>query len=184
MIFKTIYNLSLSDFSYMLETNDFKKMSFVPFFSKKKAEKFNDVMTAFTELVSKDELNSFLTNEVIKLRLYNLVKNYLPSLYIGLKCKYSHEFADEYKKRYRKEFKTLSDLNVIVKEIETLKRKYDMFNKENPEPEKQDGNIIEKIITGIEITLNIPINRSMSVYQIKYYFDNAQKKIASYGNNR
>ena len=184
MIFKNIYNLPLSDFSYMIETKDYNKMSFIPFFSKKKEAAFNKVMTEFTELISKDELSTFLTNEVIKLRLYNLVKNFLPALYIGLKCKYSQMYADEFKNRYRKEFKSINDLNIIVKEIETLKRKYDMFNKENPEPENKDENIIEKIITGIEITLNIPINRAMSVYQIKYYFDNAQKKIASYGNNR
>ena len=185
---KNIYTLSINDFSYMTELKDYRRMSWYWMPKVYKENAYNSVMLDFMNMIQPQELLQHITTETIKLRLYNLSENYLPAMYISLRNKFTPEMANEFESMFGFRPKSIVDLKIILEKIEATRRKYKAYagnqTETNPEPK---GNVIEQLITGIELTLNLSINRNLSVYQLKYYYENSMNKIKQlekHGNNR
>ena len=99
-------------------------------------------------------------------------------LYTGLLYQPTPYLEDLYKHYFGKKPETGEDLIKILNEADRLAKRYKaMFQQEKPDDEEDKGASLEEVILGVEMILDRTIDRTMKIYQFKYYYDKSLEVI-------
>jgi len=173
-LFKDKYTLTLDEVSQMFETNDFsllKRFKFIPdFLLLKHYQRFS---LDFAEMFNQEMINSLFTDDIMRLKIINLVSNYLPVLYNGLLMTDHPYFREAYRERYGKDYEGLDDLKSIIAEMEKLGIRLKTISTPVDVMERKDSMKFEAVINYVELILEMPIPRAMKLYQFKEKYNAA-----------
>jgi hypothetical protein len=144
---------------------------------------YNMIIMQINLMLNSKEIDTKVNEQIMKVQMYNKITNLLPSLYYGLYINTvaPSEMLEYYKKHYGKHPSSKADLNVILTDIERLTAKYKELFPDEPEKQPQQVQTklkFEKLILGIELTLEVPINRKSKLYQLETYYESAIERIA------
>ena len=173
-LFKDKYTLTLDECSKMFETNDFrllKRFKFIPdFLLVKHYERFS---VDFAQTFNQEMVNALFTDDIMRLKIINLVSNFLPVLYSGLMMTEHPYFREAYRARYNKDYEGLEDLKSIIAEMEKLGVRLKTISTPVEVMERKDSMKFEAVINYVELILEMPIPRTMKLYQFKEKYNAA-----------
>lgn len=136
---------------------------------------YSKFMTSYNELFSGKEIIKYQEEMLQKLYYFNKI-NMLELLYYGLQFSLTKEYVADFKEIFRTEPKSISDLGRIEKEI----KRYDgLLSDVSSAKKKTDEKEVKfaESIAAVESVLEYAIDRNISVYQFKFQYDLALKKI-------
>ena len=188
MIYKTIYTISIDEFSRLLTTDNYNIVCkiWLPKYLSKIG--YVRLMNQYNELFNKDKIKEMFLSDAYKLILYNTINNTLKGLRISvdLLLKYEKNISkndikiikEEFKKRYGIYPEKKEHIQYIDNEIRKKSYKLKEANKQ-----KTENNItFEDVIFYVQSILNIGyINRDMSLYAFYTQYKEATKKIKQNG---
>lgn len=132
---------------------------------------YNNFMMEYHKLFSAKELRKLGKDEKSKLRWYHRLIMLQSTLELFRLKKVPANIAEWYKKTYRTEI-SFKSLNY---QIEIATKKMNQFISEPQDEGKKIS--FDEIIVSVENVLNIPIDRSIKLYQFVVYYNNALKKV-------
>lgn len=174
---KTRYDLTLNEVSRMLELNDYtvlKRFAWVPPWVLRRA--MDRFAFDLSEMFNTQQIEGLLSSDIMRLKIANRANVLLPALYYGLLLTGDDRFIEMFRQMYGRDPKSVTDLDVIIKEIKRLGgklRELDSLIKDDPGGRRHS---FEEIITTVEAILERNIDRSMRLYQFKYQFDLSVKR--------
>ena len=137
-------------------------------------KEYADFMVAYNELFSGKEIIKKQEEALQKLYYFNKI-NMLELLYYGLRFSLTKEYVEDFKAIFRIEPKSLKDLGKIEKEI---KRYSGLLSSIDVKKKTDDKEIkFAESIAAVESVLGYTIDRNISVYQFKFQYDLALKRI-------
>ena len=176
---KSVHKISLLQASMYFDTLD-NRVLFTGFFRKKREKRF---IEDFNAMFSGSDLKNTITESQYMLYIYGKAFNLYPALYGALSLalkgndiKLLEKLFNDFKNEFGFEFTKIADLEYIDKKIKFYKSKYKGLQDNNKTNESNEKFDFEKMIVSIEHTLEVSINRSLKVFQLKAYFDRAVSK--------
>lgn len=190
-LFKDKYDLTLDEVSLMFEkqqTSVLKRFRWLPdwltrFYYDRFALQFNEQFNG-------DLINKMLDVDIMKLKLVNLLNNFLPTLYQGLMATNEDPdseagiyFRQLYRKRYAREYNGMEDLKMITADMKKLGIKLREIVTDQPK-RSGEGMLFEDVIAHVEAILERSIPRDMKLYQFSKQYELAlqrAKTLEQYG---
>ena len=172
----TLHTLSISQMSELLDSGN--KYILVVSGKIKKAtleKEYTDFMIAYNELFSGNEIIKKQEEMLQKLYYFNKI-NMLELLHYGLQFSVTKQYIEDFKAIFRAEPNSIKDLGKIEKEI---KRYAGLLSAIDGVKKKSDDKEIRfaESIAAVESILSYTIDREISIYQFKFQYDLALKKI-------
>lgn len=173
-LFKDKYTLTLDEVSQMFETNDLsilKRYRFIPDFLLIKQYRLFSL--EFAAMFNQQMISELMTDDIMRLKIINLAQNLLPTMYTGLLSTNESYFKEWFKSHYGKEYTGVSDLKMIITEMEKLQQKFKEIASPVEAIEKKEGMKFEAVVNYVEVILEMPIPRGMKLYQFKEKYNTA-----------
>lgn len=172
----TLHTFSISQMSELLDSGNIHLLVISGFVINTKLKtEYSKFMTSYNELFSGKEIIKYQEEMLQKLYYFNKI-NMLELLYYGLQFSLTKEYVADFKEIFRTEPKSISDLGRIEKEI----KRYDgLLSDVSSAKKKTDEKEVKfaESIAAVESVLEYAIDRNISVYQFKFQYDLALKKI-------
>ena len=181
ILFKDIYTLTISELSYIEETNNINVIckTYLPNILCIRA--YNRISEEIRKQF--DQKKRSITNEKLQLVIYVRL-GMLESMLLGLSRKPTDEMYTDYKIRYKKEFKRYEDLAPIKREIKKLKSKYKEVTIKINNTKKNESNdeklTFKDVLNNIEIILDKTFDKDMKIYQFALKYKSANDKVKQF----
>lgn len=171
----SLHTLSISQMSELLDSGNKEIIVKSGRINKDILEKeYASFMVEYNELFSGKDIIKKQEESLQKLYYFNKI-NMLELLYYGLRFSLTKEYVVDFKAIFRFEPKSLDDLDRIEKEI---KRYSGLLSSIDIKKKTDDKEIkFAESIAAVESVLGYTIDRNISVYQFKFQYDLALKKI-------
>jgi hypothetical protein len=166
------HTISIDLFGRMLDSENKRLVIRRGWLHKKGVEDAYDLLMAeFAEIVSKNEISKLIKDQVLQINLYNKISNLLPSLYWCLYIKPEEKHLTYFKDCYGVECNGEKELQMILDDIHRLTAKYkELFGEDKKEQENNEKFSFSKLVVGIEMVLDISLNRGIKLYELEHYY--------------